>query len=49
MSMETLLLCVPSALMEKEFNYIINPAHADMTKLTIGDIEEYSFDQRLLE
>ncbi len=48
MSMETLLLCVPSALMAKEFNYIINPAHDDMAKLRIGEIEEYSFDQRFL-
>jgi len=47
-SMETLLLCVPSALMVKEFNYIINPAHADMAKVRIGEIEEYSFDQRFL-
>ena len=48
MSMKTLLLCVPSALMAKEFNYIINPAHDDMAKLRIGEIEEYSFDQRFL-
>jgi RES domain-containing protein len=48
MSMETLLLCVPSALIAKEFNYLINPAHAEMAKLRIGEIEEYSFDQRFL-
>lgn len=47
-SMETLLLCVPSALVAKELNYIINPAHVDMAKLRIGEIEEYNFDQRFL-
>jgi hypothetical protein len=36
------------ALMAKEFNYIINPAQADMTNLLIGEIEEYSFDRRFV-
>lgn len=47
-SRETLVLCVPSALMPRENNYLINPAHADMSRIHLGEIEEYRFDQRFL-
>ncbi len=45
---DTLLLRVPSAAVEHEFNILINPLHPDMMHITISHIEEYRFDVRLL-
>jgi RES domain-containing protein len=45
---ETLLLRVPSAVVEHEFNILINPSHPDMKHVTISRTERYSFDVRLL-
>jgi len=45
---DTLLLRVPSAVVEQEFNILINPSHRDMRQVTISQIEEYKFDVRLL-
>ncbi len=45
---ETLLLRVPSAIVEQEFNILINPSHGDMKNVVISQIEEYKFDVRLL-
>jgi len=45
---ETLLLRVPSAVVEQEFNILINPSHRDMKHVVIFQVEEYKFDARLL-
>ncbi len=45
---ESLLFCVPSALIEHEFNILINPLHPDMKHVSIFQIERYTFDKRLL-
>jgi len=45
---DTLLLRVPSAVVEHEFNILINPLHSDMKHITISRTERYSFDVRLL-
>lgn len=45
---ETLLLRVPSVVVEHEFNILINPLHPDMKHVAISHIEEYRFDVRLL-
>lgn len=45
---KTLLLRVPSAVVDHEFNVLINPAHPDIRRVTIIDIEDYIFDERLL-
>ena len=45
---ETLLLRVPSAVVQHEFNILINPSHPDMMQVTILHIEEYRFDRRLI-
>ena len=47
-SRETLVLAVPSAVMHQERNYLINPAHPEMVRVRMGDIEDYTFDQRFL-
>jgi RES domain-containing protein len=41
-------LQVPSALVPAEDNLLLNPAHANFTKLTIGDPVSFAFDQRLV-
>lgn len=40
-------LKVPSAVVNSEFNYIINPQHPEARQLKIMDIQPYEFDQRL--
>jgi len=47
-SARSVVLRVPSAVTPKEFNYVINPRHADFAKLQIGKVERFSFDMRLL-
>ncbi|MCI0534555.1 MAG: RES family NAD+ phosphorylase [Verrucomicrobiales bacterium] len=42
------ILAVPSALIPDELNYILNPAHPDCKRITIGKPEEFTFDPRLL-
>lgn len=42
-----LVLKVPSAVVQGEFNYLINPAHDDFKSITIEKTEPFAFDQRL--
>ncbi len=44
---ESLLLRVPSVVVEYEFNILINPLHSDMKHVTILQIENYKADKRL--
>ena len=44
---KSLALKVPSAVVEGDYNYIINPAHPKITKLKIVSTEKFSFDMRL--
>ncbi len=45
----SLILKVPSVIIPKEFNYIINTAHPDFDKkVKLADVEEYFWDDRLL-
>ena len=44
----TVVLRVPSALIETEYNYLINPAHVDFKKLVIGRLEAFTLDPRLI-
>lgn len=41
------VLRVPSAVMPTEWNYLINPAHPDFAKITIGPAQPLKFDPRL--
>lgn len=38
---------VPSAVVQGDFNYLINPQHPDFKKVKIIKKEKFSFDQRL--
>jgi len=42
-----LLLRVPSAVVEEEFNVLINPAHPDMARVAIVQVERYRMNSRL--
>jgi RES domain-containing protein len=43
----SVVLEVPSVLIETESNYLINPLHPDFGSLTIEDVEPFVFDTRL--
>ena len=42
-----LVIKVPSAVVQGDFNYLINPKHKDFNKVKIVKIEEFSFDKRM--
>jgi RES domain-containing protein len=44
---EFLALKIPSAIVPEEFNYLLNPAHADFKKVKITRKKNLSFDERL--
>jgi RES domain-containing protein len=44
---DTAILKVPSAIIDLEFNYLLNPAHTDFNKIKIAIIKPFSFDTRL--
>lgn len=48
-SKSSLLLDIPSAVMDKELNTLINPLHPDIKHLSIAKVEEFSFDPRFLK
>lgn len=42
-----LVLKVPSAVVQDEYNFLINPMHPDKIKIKIVQIEPFAFDERL--
>jgi RES domain-containing protein len=47
-SRRSAVLEVPSAIVERESNYLLNPAHPDFSSIVIGEPEPFTFDERLL-
>ena len=45
---ESLMLRVPSTVVENEFNILINPGHADMSTVKISRIDSFTFNRRLM-
>jgi RES domain-containing protein len=45
--LKTAVLAVPSALVPRERNYLLNPAHADFRRIRIGRPERFAFDPRM--
>ena len=43
----SLLLRVPSAVVEREHNILINPAHPDIARIALAGVEDFLLDQRL--
>ena len=48
-SKSSLLLDIPSAVVEKETNTLINPLHPDIKFVVLKNIEKFSFDPRLIK
>lgn len=48
-SKSALLLDIPSAVVDKEVNTLINPLHPDIRFVNLAKIEKFSFDSRLLK
>lgn len=48
LSNASLMLKVPSSVVEHEFNILINPLHHDMRHVKIIHVEDYQMDKRLL-
>lgn len=44
---KTAVLKVPSAVVQGEFNYLINPSHKDFKKIKVKLVEAFDFDERL--
>jgi len=44
---ESVVLRVPSAVVDREHNYLLNPLHADFSMVTLGEPEDFQFDRRL--
>src|SRR5262249_47048384 len=44
----SVVLALPSVIISKELNYLLNPLHPDFKKLKIGKPEPFAFDPRLL-
>lgn len=43
----TAVLVVPSVVIPRERNYLLNPAHPDMVRITLHPPEPFAFDRRL--
>lgn len=43
------VLCVPSAIIESEYNYLLNPAHPAFRNVAIATAEPFGFDPRLVK
>ena len=48
-STETAILVVPSAVLPRERNYLINPRHPDFSRIIFHDTEPFFFDKRLMK
>lgn len=44
---KTAVLKVPSAVVQGEYNYLVNPSHKDFKKIKVKLIEPFDFDERL--
>ena len=44
---KNLMLRVPSAIVNEEFNYLVNPLHPAAQKITLTKVQPFSFDKRL--
>jgi RES domain-containing protein len=41
------VLAVPSAIIDEERNFLLNPAHANFSRIRIGEAVDFKFDERL--
>lgn len=43
------VLCVPSAVLPREFNYLLNPTHPEFGRIKLGRVETLRTDGRLIQ
>jgi RES domain-containing protein len=41
------VLQIPSAVIDEEWNYLLNPQHPDFAQIIIGTVKDFQFDSRL--
>jgi RES domain-containing protein len=46
---ESAVLAVPSAIIEEETNFLLNPLHPDFTQIRLGPLRHFEFDTRLIK
>lgn len=44
---QTAVLKVPSAIIQNEYNFLLNPNHPDFGKIEVKSVEDFFFDERL--
>ena len=44
---ETVILGVPSSIIDNEINYLLNPGHPDFGRISLLRVEPFSFDKRI--
>ena len=47
LEMKSAVLKVPSAIVDREYNFLLNPLHPHFSKIKVLDITPFNFDQRL--
>ncbi|MBD3748555.1 MAG: RES family NAD+ phosphorylase [Sphingobacteriales bacterium] len=47
LEMKSAVLKVPSAIVDREYNYLLNPLHPDFSKIKVVDVVSFNFDSRL--
>lgn len=45
----TAILAVPSVIIQHEYNYLLNPAHPEISKVRVVSEEPFSYDPRLIK
>lgn len=48
-SLEACILKVPSAVVQGDCNYLINPYHKEFKKIKIYDVDDFPFDKRIFQ
>lgn len=48
-SQRSLVLAVPSAIVEGELNYLVNPLHPDIAKVRVLKPQRFTFDRRMFK
>ena len=46
-AMRTAVLCVPSIVVPSEYNYLLNPAHPEFSRIQISRPQPFAFDPRM--
>ena len=48
-SVDTCILKVPSAVVQGDYNYLINPYHKEFKKIKIIEVKDFLFDKRIFK